>query len=168
MFEDWFSGIDAGGYEVAAAYGGPQEDVVFQQFSQTGTLPVWEEDNALLNAALSSASADYDARLAADLQAMDAQTVNATLSSSGSDYAARLAADLAKFGAAALGGALNSSTTAAKQTIQNGAAMITPRLQPTRALFDKNQTTNTGFGATQVLIGGVLLIVGAYAVAKLA
>lgn len=128
MFEDWFSGVDAGGYEVAQAYGGPQEDVVFQQFSQTGTLPAWEEANAQVNAALSSASADYDARLAADLQFIDAQSVNASLSSAGSDYAARLAADLAKIGVSVAGSALKSptgKTVTSSPLYRNGAAILT-------------------------------------------
>lgn len=90
---------------------------------------------------------------------LDAQATGAAISTAAGDYADRLAADLAKVGASVVGAALNSPTARAAST--------SPYYKATRALFDKNQTTNTGFGAAPVLIGGLLLIGGAYALAKL-
>lgn len=161
MFDDWFSGDTGGGYEVAEAFGGPQEDVVFQEFSQTGTLGAWEEARgaAIVQEALG-------AQIVADslLQWRDAEAGAALIESSGRDYAERLAADLAKLGLSAVGAAINPGP-ASVPTVRTGAAYSLP--QATRALFDKNQTTNTGFGAMPVLIGGLLLIGAAFAVAKL-
>ena len=156
MFDDWFSG-DSGGYEVAESYGGPQEDVVWQEYSNTGTLGAWEEARG---AAIVQESLGQQIVAASLSEYADAQAVGAAISSAGSDYASRLAEDLARFGISVASAALPTVT---------GAALSTPRLPQARpALFDwnRNQTTNTGFGPVAVLLGGLVLIGGAYVVGK--
>ncbi|MEK7383974.1 MAG: hypothetical protein AAB262_11915 [Elusimicrobiota bacterium] len=162
-WDDVFSsGIDTGNFAVAESFGGPQEGQVADVFLATGSIPQWDEQNAQVNAALNSASADYDARLAADLQFIDAQSVNASLSSAGIDYAARFAADLAKIGTSALGVALNQSTPGivAQRT---GAAIFNPQLP--RATRTATVSSSFNFSWQEAAIAAAVLFAG-YKVAR--
>lgn len=155
-WDDLFTNTETTGYEVAQAYGGPQEDVVFQEFSQTGTLPAW--DQAALQA---QAAADYDARLQADLLA---SAQSGIMAEGNASYYERLALDLAK---AATGAALNpSAPRVGVPTVYNpvtGAALNTPRLpMATRAA---TVATSFNFSWQEAAIAAAVLFAG-YKVAR--